>query len=684
MTSVGIVLGSTRGMPALDVVKIIQVLNSHDIPAQVIPDLRTEKSNQELEGFIAKNRITHLIIGTPDRSEVLSFLPQRFPQIFLTILPLFEQPQTARIADSESFNQKAIHLLLAEHAAIISNKKLTPPEFLPESSVTIIGGGVAGIEEAILLSEFFTVNLIERTGQLGGNTALKKIAYPNQEEIAKLLKAKLELLCIKDNINIFLNANILDVSGNPGDFVIKFSNSEGPHEIKAGAIIISTGFREGQINPPFDDQPNCMTNEQLGGYLLSGEINSLVEGNPPKRILFVDLVYNEPYEIQWFYLLHQVIHLLKMGIDCHILTKNVHAPYKHEYLYREARSLGAQIIIGSLLDLDHESRGPLLATIDIDIPNSIIRLEPDCIVISTPLGPIPETEDLLKILALKRYESSFVFSPYSKLNPTWTGREGIFVGGGAWRPMTIPETLSHASASAFQVYQYLSRKLSPSINLMARVDESLCIGCEYCQRVCAFRAIEMIPTNNSSSDGTEKQVASIIKSLCKGCGNCSSTCPTGAIQLQNFDREYFFRKIETLLGLIKESTTEGPIIIGLTCQECAARSLELLEKSGIELPATFYNLLIPCAGRIGVIDLLKPLAEGADGVIVFKCPETSCHYFTGSHLGRLAVEFTQNILEEIGFQRYQVQACDVIAANSNRYESCINKMVFSIDQSRES
>ncbi|SHF19280.1 4Fe-4S dicluster domain-containing protein [Thermoanaerobacter uzonensis DSM 18761] len=51
-----------------------------------------------------------------------------------------------------------------------------------------------------------------------------------------------------------------------------------------------------------------------------------------------------------------------------------------------------------------------------------------------------------------------------------------------------------------------------------KVDESACIGCGNCVRICPFNAIEL-------KDG----VAYIDSNKCRDCGRCIDICPVGAI-----------------------------------------------------------------------------------------------------------------------------------------------------------
>lgn len=56
---------------------------------------------------------------------------------------------------------------------------------------------------------------------------------------------------------------------------------------------------------------------------------------------------------------------------------------------------------------------------------------------------------------------------------------------------------------------------------IAQVDESLCIGCTRCYKVCPTDAIL----------GAAKQIHNVFAEACTACGKCESVCPTECIRL---------------------------------------------------------------------------------------------------------------------------------------------------------
>lgn len=81
-----------------------------------------------------------------------------------------------------------------------------------------------------------------------------------------------------------------------------------------------------------------------------------------------------------------------------------------------------------------------------------------------------------------------------------------------------------------EVAQQLAALLGVSVDLsgmsdsgpqIAQVDESICIGCTRCFKVCPTDAIV----------GAVKQIHSVIRDACTGCANCVNACPTESLHL---------------------------------------------------------------------------------------------------------------------------------------------------------
>ena len=215
----GIILGTLQETFTLNVEFLLRNLMERQIHCKIIPQFHSKWALSKVKDFINTFKISHLIIGTPDRSEIHAIMRKAFPMLLLEVIYLPEPQKDATPDEIGAYLKKSLQLLLAEHAAINFKTNILIPEYSPVQAVLIIGGGIAGIEAALLLSRYFSIYLIEKQDQLGGNLNRKKVMIPYSGEIQNLLQDRLEQVSINDKIHVLLNTKIIDVSGIPGNFL---------------------------------------------------------------------------------------------------------------------------------------------------------------------------------------------------------------------------------------------------------------------------------------------------------------------------------------------------------------------------------------------------------------------------------------------------------------------------------
>lgn len=93
---------------------------------------------------------------------------------------------------------------------------------LINNHVLIIGGGVAGVQAALDAAEMgYHVDLIEDNPSLGGDMAKLDKTFPTNDCSMCILAPRLVSVARHPNINIISYANVLDISGEAGNFKVK-------------------------------------------------------------------------------------------------------------------------------------------------------------------------------------------------------------------------------------------------------------------------------------------------------------------------------------------------------------------------------------------------------------------------------------------------------------------------------
>ena len=172
-----------------------------------------------------------------------------------------------------------------------------------------------------------------------------------------------------------------------------------------------------------------------------------------------------------------------------------------------------------------------------------VVIEPDYLVLSTGIvAPREENERLSKLFKVPLNQDGFFLEAHMKLRPVEFATDGVFLCGLAHGPKTVEESIAQAYAAVSRACTLLSKDGIEAVATTARVDERKCVGCGYCEMVCAYGAVSVVEKRG-------RRVAEVNPALCKGCGACSGACRSGAIDLRHFTDSEVVRQITSLAGV---------------------------------------------------------------------------------------------------------------------------------------
>ncbi|MHA1238317.1 MAG: FAD-dependent oxidoreductase [Candidatus Odinarchaeia archaeon] len=643
-------------------VSIVEIHNS----------LCLEDSLKEFARELEENKLSKVVIGACSPKIKLqrfkNMLKERNMAVNVEFVNLREQCVFPHKNSIKEANIKAKAMIAAAVERVNSNANNTHDSQAIASTVLVIGGGIAGIQAALDVADYgYDVILVEKEENLGGISSILKHTW-HQGSGSDLLSSKIKELKNRSNVEIYLKAHIKEINGVPGNYEVKIYKENKNKAIlkKVGAIIVATGITEFKPYniPPYGygKNDNVITQLELA-YLLDKWIAHSQKGELPKRVLMVQCVGSRDPAHHYYcsslccnYALKHAKILRQLGVEVVICYKHMRTPYLEEKMYRDAVNEGVLLLRGEVVKVEAEKDKTLNVQILNTFTNEVYQANFDFVVLSSAIEP-DKTLSSIPSLELDLRKSGFYDTIYPKVIISKTKHKGIFICGSSYRPMDIPLTLAHASSAALEAITFLRcRKIEPR-EVIAEVNEEICDGCEACEKICPFHAVKVNP---------EKEVAEVNSNNCIGCGLCSAVCPTGAIQIKNFEQEVVFNQIEALIKTAKENGM-NPVILGFICSECAYCAADQAGLKGLEYPPNILPLTVPCSGRISVLDILKALVTGADGVFIAACPVGSCHYPDGSSKNELMVAFTKEILNKIGVNEKRVKRYTMISAEPDKF-----------------
>jgi heterodisulfide reductase subunit A len=449
--------------------------------------------------------------------------------------------------DHKNATEKAKDLV---RMAVSKSRFLEPLEnpVLPlVNSALVIGGGISGITAAVdIAQQGFTVHLIEKETELGGN--LKKIHFlPDGTKPKEMLDLAISKLNSYDNVHVHTETTVVDVEGFLGNFKTTISKGEDRSEIEHGVVVIATGATEySPIEFNYGNDSRVLTQLELEERLArdSFDADNVVmiqcigsrnsEFPNCSRVCCTNAISNA-LEIK----------KLKPDTNIYIINRDIRTySFKEDY-FKEAMEAG---VVFLRYDDDNEPvlNNDFTISIKDEVLNNVVKLKPDLLVLSAGIRANEGNEELAKLFKLPLSKDKYFLEAHMKLRPVDFATEGVFLCGMAHWPKFIDESISQASGTAARALTFLSKDKLEAEGIVANVNDKICAGCGVCEAICEYKAIEVID-NKSMPD---KQTAYVNEGVCKGCGACVGACPSGAVNQRGFKNNHLYQMIEAFLETV--------------------------------------------------------------------------------------------------------------------------------------
>src|SRR5512135_1145156 len=116
-----------------------------------------------------------------------------------------------------------------------------------------------------------------------------------------------------------------------------------------------------------------------------------------------------------------------------------------------------------------------------------------------------------------------------------------------------------------------------------------------------------------------------------------------------------------------------PRIIAYLCNWCTYTGADLAGTSRLQYPANVRIIRLMCSGAVDVSYVLKPLLDGADGVLIGGCHPGDCHYQEGNYKARRRVAILEESLAAMGIDPRRVWLRWISASEGQRFADTITQ-----------
>ncbi|MCF8094712.1 MAG: FAD-dependent oxidoreductase [Desulfobacteraceae bacterium] len=462
------------------------------------------------------------------------------------IVNLRDQDTWPHMDQPEDAQEKAFRLMEMGISGISKARPLTENTLPINQNVLVVGGGVAGMNSALLLADQgFRVYLVEREKELGGLARNIRTTLEG-EHVGAYISDLIEKVNSHNRIQVMTRTIIVDHKGRPGRYTTGIQTGRGMHymQIEHGVAIMATGalanrpsqyllgkhdkvMTQMDLDVKIEDDPQSV--RDMDQVVMIQCVGSREPGNPNcSRICCQSAVKN-------------ALRLKDANSEMQIfvLYRDIRTYGLYEDYYREARRRGVRFI-----RYEPEKRPEVRDAgegLEVGVYDPILGLpleiSADAVILSTGFAADDETtEDLSMMFHLTRSDDGSFLEDHVKLRPSDMSVPGFFVAGTAHSPKSIRESITQAQAAAGRARSLLARQVINLGAAVAKVDGAKCAACLICVRVCPFN----VPFINA--DGYSE----IDPALCHGCGTCAAECPARAIQLMRYEDDQILAKLEGL------------------------------------------------------------------------------------------------------------------------------------------
>ena len=343
----------------------------------------------------------------------------------------------------------------------------------PKGTVLVMGGGIAGIQAALNLADTgYGVHLVEREASLGGMMPKLHRIYP----LCTCCKLDPRIASCEQNpnINVMLNSQVSEISGEAGNFSVSIKTKSKKKIIETGAIILAAGT---EVFDPshyesyaYSNLPNVITSveyEQLQKPVgpEKGVIKRPSDGSIPKKIAWLQCVGSRdinqcdaPYcsSVCCMYALKEAVNTKdfdeEIETEIFYMDMRTHGKGFEDYL-NHAVSRGVSLIRSRVHTVVSAADSDDLIISYADETGRLMEEVFDLVVLSVGLRAPDQAIQLAEKTGIHLRENRY--TAIKPFQPVSTNIPGIFVCGGLSGPHDMGQSVIQAAASVSEIASFL-------------------------------------------------------------------------------------------------------------------------------------------------------------------------------------------------------------------------------------
>ena len=462
---------------------------------------------------------------------------------------------------------KAAGLIRAGIQKVSFSEALENIEVSSTRAVVIIGAGVSGMRASIDLAKMGNqVYLIEKEAEIGGNIAKWKELFISGQKGNTIIETLGKQIKELTNITLFTGAIIEKVTGSLGNFIAHVKIGSELLSLKAGAILVTTGFdsyipNEGEFG--YKNHPMVITLPEFREAIDNCKETLIYNNRKVKSIAYIYCVGMRQTKGENKYCsrvccttaIHSslIVHEKFKEVQAYHLFRDIRTYGKQEVLYERSSKSGD-------IYLKYDEKTPpvveqagnklLIKVKDELTKRQELELETDLVVLVTGMVPRSDSKQISQLLKIPIGNDKFFNEIHPKLRPVETVINGVFLGGSCQGPKNISESVQSSLSAAVKINALTKNPTIQLEPIIARVNFDACIWCGKCAEVCEYDAIHPLEMYG-------KTVASVNEAVCKGCGMCAPVCPVDAIDMAQYSNNEIEGMIDGFMEKVELETLEG-------------------------------------------------------------------------------------------------------------------------------